>query len=400
MKHIDLPYICTVIGNLAGIPIRLFQNGERTFYHALVHLPRDPMEVYRDELWNIHSHVGYYVTPHFTYYGLVNSGDTKIIIGPTSQVSANEQQLRELALRADVPSNEVDDFISGINSIVPMPLESILQILCTINYILNDEKLGLEDIALYDSQHSVFSDQVNHQLAEQNFSYVPSDPSAIVHNTMELEDTLMAFVRKGDTASLQQWVASAPAVRGGVLAPNQLRQTKNTFIVSTTLASRAAIRGGMSAEDALSLSDAFIQKCELITAVDQIVNLQYVMILEFTRRVEQLRLGRRPTRLAMDVANYVHHHLFEHIRAEDIAKELFLSRPYLSAKFREDTGTTLTDFILSEKTGEAKRLLRYTDKTVTAISSYLGFSSQSHFTRVFKKYTGQTPAEYRDARMR
>lgn len=400
MKHIDLPYICTVIGNLAGIPIRLFQNGERTFYHALVHLPRDPMEVYRDELWNIHSHVGYYVTPHFTYYGLVNSGDTKIIIGPTSQVSANEQQLRELALRADVPSNEVDDFISGINSIVLMPLESILQILCTINYILNDEKLGLEDIALYDSQHSVFSDQVNHQLAEQNFSYVPSDPSAIVHNTMELEDTLMAFVRKGDTASLQQWVASAPAVRGGVLAPNQLRQTKNTFIVSTTLASRAAIRGGMSAEDALSLSDAFIQKCELITAVDQIVNLQYVMILEFTQRVEQLRLGRRPTRLAMDVANYVHHHLFEHIRAEDIAKELFLSRPYLSAKFREDTGTTLTDFILSEKTGEAKRLLRYTDKTVTAISSYLGFSSQSHFTRVFKKYTGQTPAEYRDARMR
>ena len=124
--------------------------------------------------------------------------------------------------------------------------------------------------------------------------------------------------------------------------------------------------------------------------------MQYHTILEFTQRVEQLRLGRRPSRLAVDVTNYIRHHLSEPIRANDIAKELFISRPYLSAKFREDTGETLTDFILKEKTEEAKRLLRYTDKTVTAISSYLGFSSQSHFTRVFKKYAEKTPAEYRE----
>ena len=44
---------------------------------------------------------------------------------------------------------------------------------------------------------------------------------------------------------------------------------------------------------------------------------------------------------------------------------------------------------------EAKRLLRYTDKSLSAISSYLGFSSQSHFTRAFKKFAGITPGEYR-----
>ncbi|MGM9597252.1 MAG: helix-turn-helix domain-containing protein [Eubacteriales bacterium] len=52
--------------------------------------------------------------------------------------------------------------------------------------------------------------------------------------------------------------------------------------------------------------------------------------------------------------------------------------------------------MLKEKTEEAKRLLRYTDKTSVAISAYLGFSSQSHFSKVFKKYTGKTPNEYRD----
>lgn len=52
------------------------------------------------------------------------------------------------------------------------------------------------------------------------------------------------------------------------------------------------------------------------------------------------------------------------------------------------------DFIL-RKNHEAKGLLRYTDKSITAISDYLGFSSQSHFSHVFKKYSGNLPNEYR-----
>ena len=45
---------------------------------------------------------------------------------------------------------------------------------------------------------------------------------------------------------------------------------------------------------------------------------------------------------------------------------------------------------------EAKRLLRYTDKTSAAIGAYLGFSSQSYFSRVFQNYVGCTPGEWRE----
>ena len=71
-------------------------------------------------------------------------------------------------------------------------------------------------------------------------------------------------------------------------------------------------------------------------------------------------------------------------------------QPYLSRRFKEKAGETLTDFILKEKTEEAKRLLRYADKPLTAIGAYLGFSSASHFSRVFKAYVGTTPREYRE----
>ena len=98
----------------------------------------------------------------------------------------------------------------------------------------------------------------------------------------------------------------------------------------------------------------------------------------------------------MDVANYVRRHLSEPVSVEKMAGEFFLSRPHLSAKFKRETGMTLTDFILNEKTEEAKRLLRYSDKSQAAISVYLGFSSQGYFAKVFKKYAGCTPNEYRD----
>ena len=125
------------------------------------------------------------------------------------------------------------------------------------------------------------------------------------------------------------------------------------------------------------------------------MNLQFHMILEYAQKVERIRHSKRPGKLAIDVANYIQHHLSEPITAEDIAKELYLSRPYLSRKFIEETGESLTNFILKEKTEEAKRLLRYSDKSLTAISNYLGFSSQSHFSRVFKKYANCAPGEYR-----
>lgn len=395
MDKLDLKYLCTVIGNLSGVPIRLYDGERLKFSYAFVKLPKDPAELYLEEIWNIRESVGYFVTKIFNYYGIINSGPYKIIIGPTRQTGNTDQELRELAFQLDVAPEDTQDFVTGMKSIIRMPLESIMQILCTMNYVLNGEKLSLQDIAVFDDQQNDLSKDAVAKQDVQQYSE-ENIPLQDVHNTFELEQTVMTMVRKGDTAALREWIKSAPAVRGGIIATEQLRQMKNTFIVTVTLASRAAIRGGMDVEEAFSLSDAYIQKCELLSNPEQIMNLQYHMILEYTQKVERIRLGKRPGKLVIDVSNYIQHHLSEPITAEEIAKELYLSRPYLSRKFIEEAGESLTDFILKEKTEEAKRLLRYSDKTLTAISNYLGFSSQSHFSRVFKKYAACTPGEYRE----
>lgn len=86
---------------------------------------------------------------------------------------------------------------------------------------------------------------------------------------------------------------------------------------------------------------------------------------------------------------------FTPIKVSDMAKALEISRPYLCSHFKEITGITLSHYILTEKVNEAKRLLLFTDKSLSDISMHLAFSSQSHFQTVFKKITGKTPLGYR-----
>ena len=395
MENVDLNYLCTTIGNLSGIPIRIYEGEKQVFFHSIVRLPKDPMALYQKELWGIRDNVGYYAAPGFSYYGLVNHGATKIIIGPTRQLPETEQELRELAFQLALSGDEVRTFENAMRAIVHMPIESVLQMLCTINYVLNGEKLELKDIRIYEAEQKNLEAMQARSQAVRSLT-VQDIPPQTEHNTLDQEQTILRMVRRGDSAGLPAWIDAAPAIRGGIVANDQLRQQKNLFVVTVTLVSRAAIQGGMQVDDAFSLSDSYLQRCELLTSPERITNLQYRMLLDYTARVERLRRGGNPSKLVLDVTNYIQHHISEPIRAEEIAKELFISRPYLSKKFKEETGQSLTEFILNEKTEEAKRLLRYSEKPLTAISTYLAFSSPSHFSRVFRQYAGMLPREYRE----
>ena len=94
--------------------------------------------------------------------------------------------------------------------------------------------------------------------------------------------------------------------------------------------------------------------------------------------------------------DYIFKHLHEKIRIQDIAEYLHLNANYLSELFRQCENVTLTDFILQEKVKLTRNLLAYSPYSYIEIATYLGFSSQSHLGKVFKKYTGMTLRQYRE----
>lgn len=342
-----------------------------------------------DDILKIREHVSYYVAKNFFYYGIINSGKMQIVLGPTRQISGNDQELKEMAFYCDVPPSETDGFVESMKSIVSLPLESVLQILCAVNYAVNAEKLSLKDICVIDYE----DDPVFRNLQERSVKEA-IDNTAVLHNSYDLEEELVDTIKNGDMNRLAEMFSNAATVHAGTLASGQIRQIKNTFIVSATLFSRAAIQGGLSHEEAFTLSDRYIQQAELLDDMGQLINLQYKMVVDYTERVAKIRLGANPSKFVLDVLKYIQLHICEPVSTAEMAKALYISRGRLSSKFKEQTGETLTEYILKTKTKEAQKYILYSDKTLTAISAHLGFSSQSHFTKVFKKYSGYTPKEY------
>lgn len=99
---LDLQYLCTTIGDMAGVPIRIYQNGLLTFYHSIVALPKDPIKLWEAEILSITEPVGYFITSDFDYYGISHHNDQTIIIGPARLSDPSEQYLRKLAFDLSV----------------------------------------------------------------------------------------------------------------------------------------------------------------------------------------------------------------------------------------------------------------------------------------------------------
>ena len=90
-------------------------------------------------------------------------------------------------------------------------------------------------------------------------------------------------------------------------------------------------------------------------------------------------------------ANY----LMENFTLADVAQALSLSPTYLSTLFKDEIGCSFSSFILQKKIAYAKQLLR-SERKVYEVSESLGYADVAHFSKIFKKYTGQTPLEYRN----
>lgn len=90
-------------------------------------------------------------------------------------------------------------------------------------------------------------------------------------------------------------------------------------------------------------------------------------------------------------------HIAENIKVTDIAQHFGYNAKYLSHLFAEFTGMSLKQFILNQKMDTASFMLTDSNQSINDIARALGFSDSHNFSRTYKRVTGLTPSEYRNA---
>jgi AraC family transcriptional regulator len=93
--------------------------------------------------------------------------------------------------------------------------------------------------------------------------------------------------------------------------------------------------------------------------------------------------------------DFMEAHADRRISLGDLAQAVGLSRIYFAAQFRKATGLRPHEYILRRRIDKAKELLAKTDLSIVEIALTVGFSTQAHFTTVFKGFAGLTPLRWR-----
>lgn len=95
------------------------------------------------------------------------------------------------------------------------------------------------------------------------------------------------------------------------------------------------------------------------------------------------------------VCEYIEGHFDEQLRVENISSLCGMSYTHFARKFKEIYGEPCKGYIEKVRIKKAKQLLLDTNHDLSFISQELGFSDCSHLIRIFKKYEGVTPKQYR-----
>lgn len=323
-------------------------------------------------------------------YGIVTGHNAIYIVGPVSFASPvylncdyNELMLEE-EIEKYVPQVNPDDY-----------LEDIL--------FLNHMITGVEST----TEQIIETNCLNHDhtgKVQKHFNDIlfENHENNVHHNPYDQEMREFGSIENGDLIQLEKSLQEDYDGTIGTLAKDPLRNLKNLGIVLVTLASRAAIRGGLSPEISFSLSDSYIQQIEeckdlaLVAPLAHKAEFQYAEMVHEIREKQKGILKKQKNPRINKCKDFIFSHLHDRITLEDLAAEADCNPNYLSQLFKECEGISISGYILQEKINRAKNLLIYSDYSYIEIATYLGFSSQSHLGTQFKKHTGYTLRQYRE----
>lgn len=329
------------------------------------------------------------VDPSFLL-GIINYKDRCLILGPVSSIKVNQSDILAFC-QITVHPDQILAFNLIFKRTPLMNYRRFISAVAVAGKLTTGQDINIDEIVLQNSM--TLKPSFDGELSSQVFDL---HEDAELHTAYEFEQNMLSAIMAGDVARLNATLLQPVSGRVGQMSSDLTRQEKFTFIAAVTLISRAAVKGGMSYEEACSLSDIYCQQMDSMKRIQDINALTYQMAIEFCEKVHDSLGNQGFSKPVRDCCGYIYAHLHEKIRMDQLSEISGFCGKSISQKFVAETGLSVSDYVHREKMREAAQLLKFSTHSLIDISNYLHYSSQSYFTKIFQRFHGLTPKEYRD----
>ena len=308
------------------------------------------------------------------------------VLGPVVNMPVDSKRIHS-ALTGSYPFMNDTGWIEPLCTLIPaLPVMSYAvfgRYVMLMHNVLTGQQLGMEALS------------AGTKLPEKRQPYEINQRNRI--DIYKSEQALLDVVRRGEINYYQVLNHSSSLSPGvPVQGRDPLRQMKTSITVFTTLVTRAAMEGGLSPEIAYPLGDSYIQTAEDCRDSGELSSLAHTMYHDFIYRVHQLHMDPRHSHAIQKCCDYIELSLDRKIHAKDLAALVGYTEYYLTEKFKNETGLSVSDYVRNAKISRAKMLLQSTDLSVGDIADRLAFNSANYLIRVFRELEGCTPAAYRN----
>lgn len=241
--------------------------------------------------------------------------------------------------------------------------------------------------------NNFYSDEIGDSYYSQ--SPVTPDNRELIEERYAIEKELMQAVATGNLEKIELFISGENPFQLEQRFANRIRNEKNYLIVLNTLLRKAAEYGGVHPLYLDDISSRYAREIELITSETESQKMRKEMMRKYCLMVKSHSLkGYSP--IIQKVINHIHMSLSEDLSLKTLSETFTISPTYLSALFRKETGQTLTEYVNKKRIEHSVFLLNSTSLNIQTIASACGITDINYFTRLFKKYMGNTPSKYRE----
>ena len=161
------------------------------------------------------------------------------------------------------------------------------------------------------------------------------------------------------------------------------------------LLSKAALRDGADTEFIFGLNYSCLREIDDLSSIDDIVVWLNDMMKRFSDSIFNFPDAKHAD-LIRKVVGFMNQNFHKKITLYEAARFVFMSPPYLSRIFKEETGCSFNNYLNIIRIEHSKKLLADLSVSLIDITGLVGYEDQSYFAKVFKKHEGVSPRQYRE----